>query len=199
MVDASGKTLDRPSPWKGIMKPGPYGNASVGDVVTITPLENVSSLSLIARKGAALPSLSGLALPQTGRWIANDALRIAADGSRQWRVVAGDRPEGELYREVKSAVGTTASVIDQSHGWVNVRLSGEATPDVLSKGSSIDFHLESFGPGHCAATQIHHMMVHITCIEDAGPTYEIQLFRSMAGSFAAWLRDSAAEFGILYE
>lgn len=197
MADASGKTLDRLSPWAEFMKPGSYGRTDAGELVTITPLSGTSSVSVIARKGTPVTAISGLAMPETGRWVANDQLRIASDGPGQWRVVAADMPEGQLYQEVKTAVGSTASVMDQSHGWVSVRLSGEATPDVLSKGSSIDFHLENFGAGQCAATQIHHMMVHITCVDDE-PRYELQLFRSMAGTFSNWLRDAAGEYGCNY-
>jgi len=187
--------LVRSAPWTGHLKPGAYGNAGLEAPVTITPLNAVSSLTVIARKGASLSAVSGLEFPGTGKWVANDTLRIASDGPGQWRIVARGKPEGELYREVRETLGDTASVSDQSHGWVTVRISGEACPDVLSKGSSIDFHLDAFGPGQCAATQIHHMMIHLTCLDDTGPTYELQLFRSMAGSFAHWLQDSAAEFG----
>lgn len=199
MADLKGSTLQRPSPWQGFMKPGPYGNFAQGPGVTITPLANVSSVSVIARKGASLPDFDGVAFPETGMWSGSSGKRIAADGPGQWRVVARDLPEGELYRDVKAAVESAASVVDQSHGWVSVRIAGDAAPDVLAKGSSIDFHLDSFGPGQCASTQIHHMIVHLTCLDDEGPTYEIQLFRSMAGTFANWLRDSAAAFGCQYE
>ena len=150
-------------------------------------------------KGCIDASLVRIGFPDTGRWVGNDSLRIAADGPGQWRVTAQNMSEGALYRDTKAAVASTASVIDQSHGWVSVRISGQATPDVLAKGSSIDFHLDNFGPGQCAATQIHHMMVHLTCVDDEGPTYDIQLFRSMAGTFAHWLRDSAAAYGCEYK
>lgn len=149
----------------------------------------------MARKGATPPSFGGLSMPKMGRWTGDETIRISSDGPDQWRITAQDKPEGALHREVKSALGNSASVIDQSHGWVNVEIAGTAAPDVLSKGSSIDFHLDHFGKGQCAATQIHHMMVHITCVNDEGPRYAFQLFRSMAGSFAVWLKDASAEFG----
>ena len=196
MAETCDAHLTRPSPWDGVMKPGSLGNVNLGVPILVRPLTNVSSVSVIARKGA---SVSGLKIPDMGRWIDNGDMRVASDGLGQWRVSAQDKPEGALYRKIKDAVGTTASVIDQSHGWVTIEISGEAAPDVLAKGSSIDFHLDSFGTGQCAATQIHHMMVHLTCLDNSGPTYSLQMFRSMAGSFAIWLRDSAAEFGCKIE
>ena len=199
MANPAGTILERPSPWTGIFTPGAHGNVGSDVPVVITPLRDVSAVSVIARKDAKLPAINGLDVPAMGRWVANDTMRIASDGPNQWRVTSNGTAEGDLYRDVKAALGTTASVIDQSHGWVNVEIMGPTSPDVLAKGSSVDFHLDQFGAGQCAATQIHHMMVHVTCLDEDGPRYAFQLFRSMAGSFANWLRDSSAEFGCRIE
>ncbi|MGI9406931.1 MAG: sarcosine oxidase subunit gamma [Hyphomicrobiaceae bacterium] len=186
----------RMPPWTETLEPGLYGAITVADPVLVTHLKTMSSVSVIARRGAAVPDIVGLAVPATGRWVENEDIRIASDGPDQWRVVSESFDEGALYKAVKAAAGSSASVIDQSHGWVTIQVSGEMMPDVLAKGTSLDTHLDAFGVGQCAATQIAHMMVHVTCLDDHGPTYVFQMFRSMADSFGGWLRDSAAPYGV---
>jgi len=171
MADTPTREPVRVSPWGGAFTPGIYGNTGHGDPLLITPRVDMSSVAVIARDGATVPMISGLSTPDTGRRVANTGIDIACDGPGQWRVRADRKAEGELCREVQAAVGSSASVIDQSHGWVTVDISGEMAPDVLAKGTSIDLHLDSFGAGQCAATQIHHMMVHVTCLDDAGPSH----------------------------
>jgi sarcosine oxidase subunit gamma len=198
MAELATADLVRVSPWRDVFKPGTYGNVGGRDgaePLLIRPIVDLSSIAIIARKGATVPPVSGISVPGVGQCVTNDVLDIASDGPGQWRIRANGQAEGTLCQTVKSAVGTSASVIDQSHGWVSVDISGEAAPDVLAKGTSLDLHLDTFGIGQCAATQIHHMMVHITCLGDAGPTYRLQLFRSMTTTFATWLKDSSAVFG----
>ena len=87
-----------------------------------------------------------------------------------------------------------ASVSDQSDGRAVVRLAGPRVRDVLAKGLPIDLHPTVFGAGSAATSVIALMGVTLWQVDDA-PTYDIAVFRSLAGSFWKWLTDSAAEFG----
>jgi sarcosine oxidase subunit gamma len=65
---------------------------------------------------------------------------------------------------------------------------------VLAKGLPIDLHPSVFAPGS-AATSVIALMGATLWQVDAAPSYDIAVFRSLAGSFWTWLTDSAAEFG----
>ena len=53
----------------------------------------------------------------------------------------------------------------------------------------------TFQPGSAALTAIALIGVQLWQVDDT-PTYDLAVFRSMAGSFWSWLSASAAEFGV---
>ncbi|MEL7544210.1 MAG: sarcosine oxidase subunit gamma family protein [Pseudomonadota bacterium] len=198
MPEAQTFSATRVSPWSRTLRPGRFGNTGNPGLLLVRPLRDVASIAVIARKPGPPTSIAGLTPPEVGRFTEADSIRVAADGPGQWRVMTQSRSPQELFNHVRDEVGAAASVIDQSHGWATIEMSGMTAPDVLAKGSSIDFHLSQFGPGASAPTLIHHMAVHLCCIDDT-PTYTAQVFRSMTGSFATWLKESAATFGFEVE
>jgi sarcosine oxidase subunit gamma len=101
--------------------------------------------------------------------------------------------EGALYRELKTALDGVASVSDQSHGRVVIRISGPKARYVLAKGSPVDWHPRAFPVGAVAATQMAHVGVHAQRI--AGDQYDLSLFRGFSESFWEWLTEQAQEFG----
>ena len=142
----------------------------------------LSILSVIARAGqgqAVADKLKGYA-PQ---WAGPD----------QYFVVAETRGEGALYREVKAALAGIASVSDQSHGRVIIRISGPKVLAVLAKGTPVDLYPDEFSVGKSALTQMAHVGVHLTRVgEDA---YDLAVFRGFAESFWEWITEQAEEFG----
>ncbi len=195
------QALARRSPWDGVLLAGQHG-ARVDSVgMTIAPVQGNSICNVMALRNASPPVESAFwrgfdfELPEPGRFVTHDGLRMAWDGPGRWRACAEGLEEGELYNRLSKGVGASAGVVEQSHGLVAVRIVGAKTPAVLAKGTCVDLHRDQFGPGNCALTQIAHMGVHLSQLDDA-PTYEIQLFRSMAGSFAEWLMASGGEYGI---
>ena len=86
-----------------------------------------------------------------------------------------------------------ASVSDQSHGRVVIRVAGAKARDVLAKGTPVDLHPDAFPVGTSAMTQMAHVGVHLTRVaEDA---YDLSVFRGFAESFWEWITEQAEEFG----
>jgi methylglutamate dehydrogenase subunit D len=114
-------------------------------------------------------------------------------GPEQYFVIAEGRGEGALYRELKAALDGIASVTDQSHGRVIIRIAGPKARAVLAKGSPVDLYPDEFAVGKSALTQMAHVGVHLTRVgEDA---YDLSVFRGFAESFWEWITEQAEEFG----
>lgn len=144
--------------------------------------------------GAAIQEDLRLPLPQPGcaynvadataLWVAPDA----------WLVIQTPPDRGDLALRLRNACGTSASVVDQSSGYVVLRLSGARARDVLAKGCRIDLHPRAFGPGRAAATLIAHVHGIVWQVGEA-PTFELIVPSSLAEHVFEWLGISAAEFG----
>jgi heterotetrameric sarcosine oxidase gamma subunit len=114
-------------------------------------------------------------------------------GPDQYFVLAEGRGEGALYRELKSALAGLASVTDQSHGRVIIRISGPRARNVLAKGSAVDLYPDEFPAGKSALTQMAHVGVHLTRVDE--DAFDISVFRGFAESFWEWITGQAEEFG----
>lgn len=100
------------------------------------------------------------------------------------------RPAAE---DIATRLQGVASVSDQNSGRGALRLSGPRARDVLAKGLAIDLDPRVFPAGSAATSALSHMGVLVWRGE--AETYDIVLFRSVAGSFWRWLSASAAEYG----
>ena len=114
-------------------------------------------------------------------------------GFDQYFAVADEWREGALYRELKERLGSIATVSDQSHGRVIIRISGPNARQVLAKGTPVDLHRNEFPIGKSAVTQMAHVGVHLT--RTGENTFELSVFRGFAESFWEWLAQQAEEFG----
>jgi sarcosine oxidase subunit gamma len=170
--------------------------------VTLMPCDNLGLATVIARKGqtAALTeraqALYGITLPTGPKRADAGEVAFIGTGPGQWLAVekGGTDPQAFAAKLTGDLAGL-ASTSDQSDARAVIRVSGPAARRALAKGLPIDLHPRVFGPGDSALTQIALVGAHIWQI-DAAPTYEIAVFRSLAGSFTDWLIASAAEFGI---
>lgn len=191
----------RHSPWLNVLLDGQHGARVETVGLHVTAIEGMSTCNVIAGRGGTSEVESAvwrhfdLELPSDRRQSSKGSLTAAWDGRERWRFTAEGLEEGELCRRLLKCVDNAGVVIDQSHGLATLRISGPAARAVLAKGSCVDFDMKQFGPGDVALTQIAHIGVHITQ-RDKAPTFEIQLFRSMVGSFTEWLMASGGEFGI---
>ena len=142
----------------------------------------LSIATVIARAGQGEATAKVLAA-YTAQWA----------GPNQYFVVAEGRGEGALYRELKAALAGIASVSDQSHGRVIIRISGPKARDVLAKGTPVDLHPDHFPVGTSALTQMAHVGVHLTRVD--ADAYDLSVFRGFSESFWEWITEQAEEFG----
>lgn len=169
--------------------------------VIITERTNVSVCSVLARKGAGaqleqfVRKTFDLALPTALHYTAGNAIAFAWAGPSQWLALKEGYDNGAFAQSLRSALGSGASVMDQSDGRTILRISGPRAREALAKGILIDLHPSAFAPGDTAITTVAYMGVHFWQI-DAAPTYEFAVFRSFAIAFAEWAIDAAAEFGV---
>jgi len=156
--------------------------------------------SATARKGRgpalrdAVRAAYGIELPETSRRVSAPSAAFIGTGPGQWLAVSEQLASGDLALDLGAKLAGLASISDQSDGRAVVRITGPKTRDVLAKGLPIDLHPSVFATGSAATSVIALMGVTLWQIDDA-PTYDIAVFRSLAGSFWKWLTDSAAEFG----
>ena len=185
-----------------LLRPGVYGAS--GDQPVRIGQRSVDILQVFARKGRAadiaerIASAYGLTLPSSGRVAEGPkvtALWIQPDA---WMLTAARGYEGALARNVKSAVGDAASVVDQTHGRSIYTLSGNRAPWVLGKIALIDLHPSVFGPGSVASSPVAHLACTIHCRDDL-PTYELTVFTTFARSFIEHLTHAAEETGYIVD
>lgn len=174
--------LPRVSPLADVALQGRFGADKGPPGVTFSVCHPLSIATVIARSGMAKTVAAALAAYHP-RWAGPD----------QYFVVAQGRGEGVLYRELKAALDGSASVSDQSHGRVIIRIEGPKARSVLAKGTPVDLHTDEFAVGKSALTQMAHVGVHLTRVgEDA---FELSVFRGFAESFWEWITEQAEEFG----
>ena len=147
--------------------------------------------------GERLRSRFGLRAPTGPRRVAAGSLMWLGVGPGRWLAVAG-AAEADFSDALAEALEGAASVIDQTDGLVVIRVSGPATRDLFAKGLPIDLDASAFPIDAVATSAIAHIAVTIWRLDDAS-TFEVALSRSVAGDFARWLCESAAEFGLWIE
>jgi sarcosine oxidase subunit gamma len=144
-----------------------------------------SIVAIIARKGKEAELAAAVA--------GLKAVGVHWAGADQYYAVADGLGEGALYRQLRESLAGLASVSDQSHGRVIIRVAGPKVRELLAKGTPVDLHKDEFPLGQSAVTQMAHVGVHLTRSgEDA---FELSVFRGFAESFWEWLTQQAEEFG----
>ncbi len=138
----------------------------------------MTQFQVILRKGEASRSLEIME---------DDGLLICATGPDEFWVFSEQHDAQGVETVLGRMIGETASLFDQSHGRVVLRIEGPRTIEVLAKGSPLDFDaLPVKGAAH---TVIEHIPVLISRREAAGP-YDVSVPRSYAASFIAWLEEA---------
>lgn len=181
------RTFPRVSPLADVAVQGRFGADKGAPGVTLSVRHPISIATVIARKGKAKATAEALAglKGATVLWAGPDQYFVQAEG----------RGEGALAADLMTALAGIASVSDQSHGRVVIRIEGPRSGAVLAKGTPVDLHPQEFPLGKSALTQMAHVGVHLTRVgEDA---FELSVFRGFSESFWEWLTEQAEEFGYL--
>jgi sarcosine oxidase subunit gamma len=142
-----------------------------------------------------IQALFGIALPTGPKRIAAGPIAMIGMGRGQWLAVEEGGDALTFAGRLAGGVGDAASISDQSDSRAILEMSGPKVRDVLAKGLAIDLHPRAFGPGDAALSSIALIGAHLWQV-DAVPTYQVAVFRSMAGSFAEFVWAGAAEYGI---
>ena len=170
----------------------------------VTAQEKVPQIATVIARGPVenlagrLKASFGLELVPGARVSSAGGLTFVATGPRAWLALDhGDFGSGgaNLVTALRQGLGETAAVIEQSSGYIVLRIAGPKARATFEKGLGIDLHPRAFQAGDAASTSCAHLNVVIWQIDDA-PTYDVAVPRSFAAAFCHWLRESAAEFGL---
>lgn len=169
----------RTSALTGLAKAGRFG-ADNGAPGVIFSIDQPTSITMvIARKGKAKALSAALTAMKktTVQWAGPDQYYVY----------------NAPYTDLKKKLGGLASVSDQSHGRVMIRIAGSKARALLAKGTPVDLHQSEFPIGKSALTQMAHVSVHLT--RSGQDEFTLSVFRGFSESFWEWLTSQAGEFG----
>ncbi|GAA0313067.1 sarcosine oxidase subunit gamma [Kineococcus aurantiacus] len=167
----------------------------------VTPRPNLSSVLVRALPGgpaaAAAAQVLGAALPvRANTWVATERGKVVWLGPDEW-LVLDDTTEPwvleDRLRSVLAPLGGAAT--DVSAQRTCLRLHGPHAEEVLRAGCSLDVHPRVFGPGSAAQVNLARAGVVLLALAATGDDFEVLVRSSFAGYLAAWLIDTALEFG----
>ena len=118
-------------------------------------------------------------------------------GPGQFLVLDHAEPIDDPAAALRTAFAGTASVVDQSHGRVEIEVAGRQARAMLAKLCSLDLAAPAFAVGAAAATSIDHTNVTLWREPDDsdGPVFRFLVFSTFAESLWHLFTASAAEFG----
>ncbi|MEO6607918.1 MAG: sarcosine oxidase subunit gamma family protein [Aestuariivirga sp.] len=177
--------MSRASALQTVAVQGRFGADKGAPGVTLSVIHPLSIVTVIARKGKAKALAEALA--------ALKKVDVLWAGADQFYVQAQGTADGALYADLKNRLAGLASVSDQSHGRVALRLGGPKARSLLAKGTPVDLHPTEFAVGKSALTQMAHVSVHLT--RTGTDEFTLSVFRGFSESFWDWLTSQAAEFG----
>ena len=175
----------RVSPLVGVTQQGRFGADKGPPGILLSVVHPLSIILMIARKGKIKDLKAALATLQN--------VEILWAGPDQFYVQSYDTDDNALYEELSAKFTGIASIIDQSHGRVVIRIAGPKSRALLAKGTPVDLHDTEFAIGKSALTQIAHVSVHLT--RTGSDEFILSVFRGFSESFWEWLISQAAEFG----
>lgn len=181
---------------------GPLAGELAAASGTAVRLELVPMRALLDVRGpateafaAAVAEVFGVALPfEPNRWAAARDRAAAWTGPDEWLLVAPDGESGAIEHALRQRLADQPwfSIVDVSHNYTSLRLSGPRHRELLAKGCALDLHPESFGTGACVQTLLARTRVILRAVD--GDAIELWLRNSFAAYAAQWLLDASLEF-----
>ena len=177
--------MHRASPLQSVAVQGRFGADKGSPGVVLSVVHPLSIVMVIARKGKAKTLNEALA--------ALKKVEVLWAGPDQFYVQSSAFEDGALFVELKNRLAGLASVSDQSHGRVALRIDGPKSRALLAKGTPVDLHPAEFPVGKSVLTQMAHVSVHLT--RTGTDEFTLSVFRGFSESFWEWLTAQAGEFG----
>jgi len=180
--------------------PGRFGKGDGDAGVILAERTGLGLATVAVRKAqddglkAAVREAYGLDLPDGPTLAQGKDVLFIGTGPGQWLAVSATLQNEALAEDLADRLNGLASISDQSSGRAVIRVSGPRAREILAKGLAIDLDPRVFGPGNAATSTISLMGV-LVWRDGEAESYDIALFRSVAGSFWTWLTASAAPVG----
>ncbi len=151
----------------------------------------------LAAAGKAL----GLVLPlKVGQITTRASVMVICQGPDQWLLLTKEAKEVELEEALRDALSDVHhSIVNVTHGWAQLELSGTDVRALLAKGCALDLHPSVWPVGRAATSLVAKAGVTLWLQEDGethGPTFRLLCRRSHADYLWRWLEDAALEFGV---
>lgn len=174
-----------------------------GGGVTATERDGLGIARIQARRSQAarvaelLRAQFGLEPPNEPRRVNRADVAVAGVGPAAW-LATHDNMDNDFAPSLRSLLGDSAAVTDQSDGYVILRLTGPRVRATLAKLVPIDIHPRSFRVNDVAQTACGYVNVTLWRLEDTASSdaaFEIWTGRSFAVSLHEAISHAAAEFG----
>ncbi|WP_166418314.1 sarcosine oxidase subunit gamma [Cochlodiniinecator piscidefendens] len=141
------------------------------DGLRICEVTSRALASLSARLGAEkacgdkATKFTGLTLPSVGKSEVGDAFSAFWMGPEQWMIDADYDQHTLLAAELKSAMGDTASVVEQTDAWCRFDLEGPRCADVFERLCNVD--ARGMTTDDVTRTRLEHLGCFVWCLEAA--------------------------------
>lgn len=143
---------------------------------------------------ALLSSTLNIALPLPNHLTSNQILSVRNTAPGVWQIV-GDAYELISAQALRTALESTATVVDLSHARSVFLVSGSAATKTIAKFCGLDLEANQFPTGSATNTRFEHISMTLARTDDA-PTFELMVFRGYAQHVGESLIEGAAEFGL---
>lgn len=142
-----------------------------------------------------LADLFGLGLPgEPNCYTGNEKHALLWLGPDEWLLLAPENEAPGIENRLRAALGNDPwlAVVDLSHTFTGLTLSGPSSRDVLAKGCTLDLHARTFGKGQCAQSILAGTRVLLRATDR--DTFELWVRNSFARYTMQWLTDAMAEY-----
>jgi sarcosine oxidase subunit gamma len=140
---------------------------TVGTLV-VTEVVDMALASVAARNGQADQVKSALsaqiALPDVGQSATAAPFAALWTGADQWMITAPHDSHEELAHELKSKLGDSASVVEQTDGWCRFDVAGDALCDLFERLSNAP--VRSMATGAVVRGTLEHLGVFLWRLDD---------------------------------
>lgn len=153
--------------------------------VTISEVVDRALASVSCRQGrkaafdAAASALFGIELPAPGQSAAGAVWSLIWTGPEQWFAEAPFASHEDIARIVKDGLGDSASVTEQTDGWVRFDIEGAGVVTLMERLCPVP--ARRMGTGAATRTLMEHMGCLVIC-RSKGRHFSLLAPRSFAGS-----------------